>query len=279
MRNKNILISLFVLFFTTNAIAASGGDKEKKIVADRSKQIISKIRANDFSHIGGLKALNIMLMEMGEVDSSIREGNALEIGSGFGGSANFIYQSGYDNLWAIDVKPDAIDYAMSKYPHIKFRAADILDITDEFDPDFFSFVYAINTVSSIGDQNNLWQEIKNVCKRDAVMAIVDYSVPVTPEAAVMVKPNGKIKYPIPLEETRKVMRYIGWEIVTEKDITQDFKQWHLDMINEITQRSDLLVSAGFSEDEINYVLDYYTNLVTLMEEKKLGGVILIAHKK
>lgn len=278
MLKKPALIFLLVIFSAISSSLGAGSEKEKKIIADRSKQIISKIRQGDFSHIGGLKALSIMLSEIGEVDHRIREGNVLELGCGFGGSANFIHQSGYDNLWGIDIKPDTINYASSKYPEINFKAADILDITDEFDANFFSFVYSINTVSSISDQNNLWQEIKNICKQGAILALVDYTIPTRNELPVMLKPDEKVKYPIPLDDTRRIMQYIGWEIITEKDVTYDFKQWHLQMINEIKKRADLLMSAGFSEDEIHYVIDYYTNIIALMDEKKINGTIIIARK-
>lgn len=280
MLGKNILMIFLFLFTVTDSIASSGGgDSEKKVVADRSKQIISKLKVGGFSHIGGVKALSIIMAEIDEAAPNMRSENALEIGCGFGGSANFIQNSGYSNIWAIDKKSDAIDYAMAKYPDIKFKAADILDITDEFSEEFFSLAYIINTASGISDQNNLWQEVKSICKEGAILAIMDYSMPTRSDSTVLLKPDAKIRYPIPLEDTKRIMNYIGWEIISEKDITHDFKQWHLDAIAEIVARSELLMSAGFSEDEINYVVDYYRNIVELLDEKKIGGTILIARKR
>lgn len=278
IKSAKILITLLVILFTTNVIAASNGADEIKDIAEKSKNIISRVRIGDFSHIGGTRALNIMLGELNNINQDVRSGNVLEVGSGYGGSADYIYQNGFDNIWGIDIKPSAVDHASTKYSDIKFRAADILDIADEFDEDFFSLVYSINTISNIHDQNNLWQEIKNVSHRGAILAVMDYYVEEIPEVPVLLKPNSSVRYPIPLKDTKKVMEYIGWDIIAEKDITHDFKQWHLDMVNKINKRYELLVSSGFSSREIEYVLDYYKNIVSLMDEKKVGGIILIARK-
>ena len=269
--------------FGENLCFASAPKKEEVIFEDKTRQLMSEIRGGDFSHIGGVSAITALTEVMLSNDcSSSKEENTLEIGCGFGGTASFMHSSGYSNIWGLDIEKNVIESARAKYPEINFINTDATEITDDFESDFFSFVFMINTAYSIKDQNALWQNVKKVSKKGATLAVLDYnlgSALAEGEEIEFTKFNGKPFYPINLEDTKKVFNYIGWDIIKIEDITEDFKIWHQELLAEIENKQVLLESGGYTEEQISFTYDNITNTIRLLEEGKLGGSIIIARKR
>lgn len=284
---KNIIITCYILqsiFFGSNTCLAAAPKKDEVVFIDKTKQLMSEIKGQDFSHIGGVSAINTLTASIYDNGCSeeARSDNALEVGCGFGGTANFMHSSGYDSLWALDIKEDAIKSAKAKYPAINFINTDATQIADEFESDFFSLVFMINTAYAIQDQNALWQNVKRVSKKGATLAVLDYSLGsniAEGEIFEFTKLNGKMLYPIDIEGTKRIFNYIGWDIVKIEDITEDFKAWHRELLTDIENKQELLESAGYTEDQISFTYDNIVNTVQLLEEGKLGGSIIIAKKR
>lgn len=278
--NKILVIgAIFFQFFYCQIGFAATENKEKIIVEDKTKQLLAKVKSGNYSHIGGVDAINIVITEVTNINPELRIKQALEIGCGFGGTANYFAENGFVNLWAMDLKKDAIESASKKFPGIKFKVADATSLTDDFEDEFFSFVFLLNTAYAIPDKSVMWQKIKTVSKEDAILAVLDYTRLDRTNPEIMVKPNGNVKHPIDMEMTKRVMDYIGWEVLLEKDLTEEFKKWHQDFIEAIQNRHELLVTSGFSEAEQQFVVDYFTHIIELIENKKIGGTLMLAKKR
>ena len=65
----------------------------------------------------------------------------MDVGSGFGNDANFVYDEGFRNIWGIDIDEEAVKYAGERYPEINFKKGDALKVNDLFEEEFFDFVY------------------------------------------------------------------------------------------------------------------------------------------
>lgn len=275
---KRFLLGILVFCPLIFSHVTNGATEEKIVVEDKTKQILAKVRTGDYSHIGGIDAINVIIAEVMNISPELRVKRALEIGCGFGGTAHYFSENGFVDLWAMDLKEEAIKSASEKFPEVKFRVADATSLTDDFEDDFFSFVFLLNTAYAISDQSVMWQKIKTVSREGALLAVLDYTRLDKSEPEILAKPNGEPRYPVDMDVTKRVMDYIGWEVVTEKDLTEKFKEWHQEVIEGIQLKHDLLVSSGFTEAEQQYVIDYFHTIITLLEEKKIGGALLIARK-
>lgn len=281
MRLTKIFLASVFLIFASNSLASThgGGEgEEKKIVLDKTDSIFSMLRADPLPHIGGIAAINLLLCEIPDVEQEFKDRNLLDYGTNKGGNAYFLMNRGFISLWGCDSNEENITQAKNDYPAINFKLATIQNLTDIFDESFFSLVLMINSAKNEQEKALLWQKTKNITKKDGMLAILDYSLLDTSNPKILTTADGKPLYPIEVESTTKFLKFIGWEIIQVRDISPDFLNWHKEMLESIESRRDLLEKAGILPDEIDLVVTYLHNLITLIDEEKIGGTIIVVKK-
>lgn len=284
--NEFLQISfLFVCLIQTNYAFAGeheGGNSsqgQEAAVKNKSRFLLSTIREGDFSHVGGSKAIELVLGRLIAANSEALKGNILEVGSGYGGSANFLKKLGYDKVQGIDIDEEAIKYAKEKYPNIYFKLADATKLTRVFEDEFFDVIYMIDIAHAIEDKSSLLQKVKTVSKDNALLAIMDYSLKNEEGGDKLTDNNGIDIYALNLKKLTPIMKYIGWEIVEVVDITASYKEWYVSILEKINLSKDELLSKGYSEEEIKFIQDKFSFLLNLINEGKVGGVIIIVRKQ
>lgn len=266
----SILLFLFTLF--SNSFASKPASKET-IAENKTRLLLSKLKEGDFSHAGDREAINLILDKVQSFSPKILNKNSLEIGCGFGGTANYIYQNGLNKIWAIDIDKAAINYAKDTYQNINFQEIDATKVTNSFDRNFFSFIYMFDVVSAINDKAALLQQMKAVSKKGAILAIFDYT---QNKNTTYSKIPPTFNPPIKLEEIKLLCQVTGWEIVEISDVTNNYMQWHRKLLDDIEEKYNLLLDAGFTKDEIKLVYSNFDQVLTQMKEYQLGGTIIIA---
>jgi len=131
---------------------------------------------------------------------------------------------------------------------------------------------------AIEDKLSLLQRIKAVSKKSSLLAIIDYNLKDEDGAEKLTDNSGIAIYALNLKKLTPLMKYIGWEIVEEVDVTEAYKSWYLSILEKINLSKDELLSNGYSEEEITFIQDKFKFLLNMINEGKLGGVIIIARK-
>jgi len=255
----------------------SGGGQAASVV-DKSRFLLSTMREGGFSHVGGAEAIVLLLDKVIAANAEVLNGNILEIGSSYGGTANFLKSQHYEKVQGIDIDEEAVKYAHEKYPNIEFKVADATKLTGIFEDDYFNFIYMFDVAHAIEDKLSLLQRIKAVSKKNSLLAIIDYSLKGTDETEKLTDNKGLVIYALNLKKLIPLMRYIGLEIVEVVDVTDSYKAWYSSIIERINLSKEDLLSKGYSEEEIKFIQDKFNFLLTMINEDKIGGTIIIARK-
>lgn len=276
-------ICILFLFCSTYSFAAGGSEDKAAeeaaiLVKSRVKKLIQTLREGDFAHSGGAEAINLLNSKVILKVPNIKEGSSLEIGCGSGYAAYFMQKEGYSNIWAIDINEKLIEEAKHNYPSVNFKVADVTKLTKIFEDEFFSFIYSFNVVHALKDKVSMLQRLKAISKEGAILAIFDYYLKDESSSDTIKSLSGSNMFPIKLNKFKMMMKILGWEIIEENDVTEKYKFWYNAMLTKIEAKIDMLKAGGYTDEEINLVVERYKHLLEAIESGTLGGIILIAKK-
>ena len=277
-----LVLVMFLLIFINTAFASEHGEnvaeKETSLLADRARLLLIDLNKGNYANIGGIEAIHLVTEQAIKISANIANNNTLEIGSGFGGAANVLQQEGFKQIWGIDIDISAIEYSKQHYPDVQFAVADATKLTDIFEDEFFSFVYMFNVAHAIEDKVAMLQKIKAVCKKNAVLAIVDYTLKDPTYADEITGLAGDKITPLNLDKFKTLLAILGWEVVENTYITEKYKHWHQKLLTKIDSQQNMIIARGYSLEEIKLLQDNLLHMLSLMNENKVGGTILFAKK-
>lgn len=278
----NWILGIIILtLLPSNCLAGGGSSAEEDkapVIEDKSKLLLSIMKEGNYSHVGGIEAINLLTSRAIKINPNIENGNSLDVGCGFGGTAGFLQDSGFSNMWGIDIDEEAIEHSKHNYPNVNFATADATKLTDMFENEFFSFVYMFNVASEIPDKAAMLQKIKSVCKDGSILAIFDYTLAAPKNKEELLDHTGLAMHPINMDYLNMLLRVIGWEVIETTDITSNYQQWYTQTLEKISSRKDMLKATGYSDAEIQLVHDNFKHMLKLMNDGKINGTILIAKK-
>ena len=172
----------------------------------------------------------------------------------------------------------AINHAKEQYPNVQFAVADVTKLTDIFEDEFFSFVYMFNVVHAIRDKAAMLQKIKSVCKKGAILAVFDYNLKDPSKDKTLTDSAGLPLRPINLDEFKLLLEVIGWEIIEISDISDNYIDWYIKLLQKIDAETPMIKAIGYSKKDIKTVKNKFAHLLSLIYKGKLGGTILLARK-
>lgn len=240
-----------------------------------ARLLLANLRGGDYAHAGDREAIDIVLEKALALSPKIQKGPCLDVGSGLGGTANYIYNLGFHSIYGIDLDQTAIEYAKQCYPQIPCLAANANDVAKLFNKEFFSFIYMFNVLYAIEDKSSLLKNLYAVAKPGAILALFDYT---TEQTSFNLKDlAGKPMHPIRLKELEKNLKDAGWEIIEIHDLSSYFRGWYRDLLDKIEKEQEIL-SSQFSEVDINKVKTTFSTIYEWLKTSKLGGAVIYARK-
>lgn len=258
------------------------GEKEgiTSIETSRVQLLVNKLTSsNDTSNVGGINAVNIIINKAEELYPGLEKSKILEIGSGYGSAANYIYNIGFKNIQGIDIDKAALEYARSHYPEVKFDEVNALKTTKFFEEDTFPFIYMINVYSDIYDHALLIQKTKSICTEGGIIAIFDYGFVKTSEPVALTFSNGHQIRAIKLDDLELFFRIVKMEKLAVIDVSGIYEEWYQKLIDNIVMKRSLLVATNeFTEAEITFIEKYFRKMLALFKEKKVTGFLVLAKK-
>lgn len=278
MKKLAICFVIFMSYFH-NSYANTKIEKRNE-----SRNILTKLRGGDYAHVGDIEAMNLTLSKLENHKEITQDGNILDLGSGYGGTADYFFKHGYKKVWGIDYDKNAVDYASSHYKRIKFFHLDAKDLTKKFRKDFFSLVYMFNVAYAISNKELLVQNITKTSKQGAILAIFDYTklkehVPSSKKdkPEIMKDFAGNIMHPLEVKKFTSTLEKNGWKILEVTDLTKEYINWYEGFLQKtISQKAELL--KFHKEKDIEKVANLFNRILFNLKNETLGGCLILAEK-
>ncbi|MBX9922836.1 MAG: class I SAM-dependent methyltransferase [Rhabdochlamydiaceae bacterium] len=242
---------------------------------NQARLLLSSLRGGEYVHAGDADAVDMVLSKVLEISPYLREGPALDVGSGFGKTAADFYLAGFTEVWGVDVDVFAVHYARKQYPSVGFLVQDALTIEERFEPSFFSFISMFNVLYAIPEKKELLESLFQIAKPEAILVLFDYTT--QEEESQLVDLAGKPIYPMQLDKIQQDLNCIGWNVLEVIDLSFQFVQWYEKLLGKLEREQEELLRT-FSSQDIEKVRSTFVSILSQIEGKKMGGCVIYAQK-
>ena len=236
------------------------------------KQILSLIRSGDYAHAGEEEAIRLTLSGI----ASDHQRRVLDIGCGLGGTADYIARLGFGTVTGIDIDPETISYAQTRYPKHTFVCGSAVEASRYVHPGF-SLSVIFNALYTFPDQDAALREAWKVTVPKGELRVFDYTATsATPTVRAFCDRYGKGRWaPIILDEAQQRFADAGWRIESVTDLTTEYERWYADLVKKIHDKKDDIIARG-GEHWFAYALQRYQELLDAIRDGIVGGAILQA---
>lgn len=242
---------------------------------NQARLLLSQLRGGDFTHAGDKEAIDMVITKLKQEHPEALTGNCLDVGCGFGGTADYLLKQGVKHIWGIDVDKAVIGYAKSKYKGIEFLTLDAASASAHFKREFFSFIYLFNVLYAIEDKANVLKQLAEVAKPGAILMIFDYST--IDNAEPILDLAGNPMRPIYTKEIRQQLQESGWEVLEVRDLSSNFITWYEQLLQKLDEKKQEL-KGHFLEKDIAKFSATYIHILHQLRHKTLGGLMIYAKR-
>ncbi len=240
-----------------------------------SRLLLADLRGGDYAHAGDKEAIDMVVEKVLSLSPHIQKGASLDVGSGLGGTANYMYSLDFRSIYGVDLDQAAVEHAQNHYPKIPFFTANAKDVAKLFHRDFFSFIYMFNVIYAIEDKSFLLKNLYHIAKPGAILVLFDYT---TEQTSFSLKDlAGKPMYPIVLQELEKNLQVTGWETIETHDLSSHFMAWYRNLLDKMEKEQQIL-SLKFSEADMAKVKTTFSTIYDWLQTSQLGGTVIYAKK-
>lgn len=184
--------------------------------------------ALDQFHVGGAKASARLMARLDDLPG----GRALDVGSGLGGPARLLAQTGKWDVTGVDLSPDfcriatVLSQRLGEAGATRFCAGDALDLP--FPDATFDLIWTEHVAMNIGARDELYRELARVARPGGALAIFD---------VVAGQSSAPLSYPVPwartsaqsylvgLDELKATVTASGWTEKIWSDETTFARDW------------------------------------------------------
>ncbi len=240
-----------------------------------ARVLLTYLREGDYAHAGDRQAVDLVMQKALELSREVLDGCCLDVGSGFGGTADYIRRLGFNSVYGIDIDEASVEYAKKRYPEVHFSVADVRQITKTFEARFFSFISLFNVLYAIEDKSLVLRNLAMLAKPGAILTLFDYTAKQAFEP--MKDLSGKPMYPIVVSDVKETLQKTGWEVVEVVDLSFHFLSWYEDLLNKMQSEESELV-LRFSKQDIAKVKTTFDVIYERLSADTLGGIVIYAKR-
>lgn len=273
--SKKFRIEYLIPFLIIGGYFLTTSSKTTPPSLNQARLILSQLRSGDFTHAGDKEAIDMVVTKVKQEYPEVLKGNCLDVGCGFGGTADYLVKQGFKHIWGIDIDKSTIAYAKSKYKGVAFSTLDAASVSTQFNKEFFSFVYLFNVLYAIEDKVFVLRQLAKVAKPGAVLMIFDYSVIDSNEPILDLA--GNPMRPISTKEIRQQLQESGWEVLEVRDLCGNFITWYEQLLQKLEEKKQEL-KGNFLEKDIAKFSATYIHILHHLRRKTLGGLIIYAKR-
>lgn len=238
----------------------------------RSKQILSFLREGDFAHPGEVSAIDLIMEKIPKNSDRF----ILDIGCGLGGTSHYLQTKGFGKVTGIDIDADLISQASKKYYDSQFINCNVMNISHQISQKF-QLMICMSAFFCFSDQKQALVELSKIVDKNTELVIFDYSRLISDhiESPFYWSETASRFYPIYLTEFKKTLSESGWQYQSSIDITDKFELWYLELLNRFESKKEEM-NAIFDKKHVSEMEDGYKQLLLLIREKKVGGIVVYA---
>lgn len=270
------IICVFYIFAHTLVIGNSNTVKATPPL-NPYRILLTKLRGGDYAHAGDKAAIDLVLNKAIQINPNIIKGPTLDIGSGLGGTANYLSQHNFKDIYCIDLDTGAIQYTKAHYSHLNCQIGNILQLSNFYPANHFRFTYLFNVLYAIEDKHLALQEIVKITAPQGIIAIFDYTLLRDTLVNPLYDFAGKQMYPLQITQLKETLQEIGWEIVEIQDLTPQFIEWYEDFLKKLDDEEPNLLKT-FDQEHIDKVRKTFVFLLDYLKSKTLGGIVIYAKR-
>ncbi len=280
---------MFLIFFSTEGVMSGIPiynspenlifqeiPNEPPFKINTARALLSKLRNGDYAHAGDRESIDMVIQKVLERSPEIINGYSLDVGSGFGGTANDFYRYGFHNIYGIDIDEASVYYANKNYPHIKFLKTEASNVTSLFEAELFSFIYFFNVMYAIEDKKNTLKSLNAIAKPGATLMIFDYID--KGNDFLLTDLAGNPMYPINLKAFQEDLIGSGWEMLEVIDLSDKYIIWYENLLDKLFQER-VSLAQNFSKEDIERVEFTFNRILKWLKEASLGGILIFAKKQ
>ena len=178
-------------------------------------------------------------------------------------------------MYGIDIDAESINYATAKYSNVTFKSGDVLDLEEIFKFKF-DLIYLFNSLYAFTEQSKSLSVISNIAETKADLLIFEY-LDLTGNFKELTEPKVSYWTPIKTDILKENLSKLGWKEITFKDISLDYERWYKELCSKI-KNLESMITERYGKEWFAFVYDFYLYVVTIIEQKILGGVIVHAKR-
>lgn len=273
MKNmKNLLLIVFISFMLVKNVSAMTCAKN----INQSRLLLKKLRGGDYAHIGGVAIVDMIFSRISTFNPAIKTAKILDVGSGLGGTAQYLYQKGFTDIYGIDIDEDAVRHASKEYPNISFKAVDVLEVDTAFTANNFNLLYLFNVIYAIENKEELFKKLVKICAPQGILVILDFVE--APRTGINIKDltNQSMRF-VKIQTLRKLLKKAGWKILKEEDFSSESIDWYKKDIETLQTIKNKLLKE-FSQASVVKAEKIFSSIVNSLQHQTLSSVVIYAQK-
>jgi ubiquinone/menaquinone biosynthesis C-methylase UbiE len=231
----------------------------------QKKHLLAEIRNGDFTHPKDREAVTFAI---NQIDFSAKK-NALDVGSGLGGTVNMLNQQ--IKTTGLDKDIQAIQYARSKYKHCQFIYGDVSDI-NQLTHDTYDLITIFSAFYAFQNQSHACSELADRARKNADLLVFDYSTHGKFTQNLFHDDDSPFN-PIALDSLASV--FSPWTIKRIYDITDMFYDSYRETLDVMAENKSILCH-NHGQTAYDNVYDSFTKLMVNFDAGTLGGCLIHA---
>ncbi|MBY0544506.1 MAG: methyltransferase domain-containing protein [Gammaproteobacteria bacterium] len=248
-----------------------------RISSVTNKEIMSYIRDGDYQHPGEEEAIELLFQKINKSPELL----ILDVGCGYGGTAAYIHDKQWGQVVGIDINEDVLNIAKNKHKTPIFIHADVNGVEQAIENEFkrkinFDIIYLFNSFFLFHDHQLALQKLAAVAKKNTKLLIFDY-IDYGQYANKAYIENEKKLLPntIISDEVITTFNESGWTVESLQNIDDLYIKWYTELVQKIDSAKAEIVEQ-YGNDVFNNFLARYQHILTVLQNKLLGGVIIVA---
>jgi SAM-dependent methyltransferase len=235
------------------------------------KKILALVREGDYAHPGEEAAIDLVMRDF----VPDRKRLILDVGCGWGGTANYLQERGWGQVVGFDLDAAAIAYAQATDPQVQFLTCDVYEASARLAGPFH-LLCLFTTFYALPDQQAALRQLRRVAAPQGWLIIFDYldltedgnTLPIREE-------EGAVWNPLKLQGLEPRFAAAGWTILKVDDISPKFGEWYADLVSRIAARKKQIVNLE-GPAWYRFVHDFYGGMLASIKGGSLGGVMVTA---
>ena len=244
---------------------------------NQSRLLLKALRGGDYAHVGGTTIIDMIVSKISAFNPIIQAGKTLDVGSGLGGTAQYLYEKGFKNIRGIDIDEAAIRYASEKHPGILFKAINALDVDRAFTANHFDLLYLLNVAYAIEDKEGLFKKLAKICVPEGILVIFDFFKSESGGVHLNDLSDQSMKF-ANLQVLQKILKESGWKILQEDNLSSESIDWYKKDIKTLQSiKNDLL--KEFPQSSVLKTENVFSTIVNFLQNQTLSSFVIYAQKE